>query len=246
MQVEGEIPDWLEGALLRTGPGVFDSPSLVAEHWFMGLAMMSRIDLADGEARFSSQLLRSRSFEKAQRPPLWPPFLDAAWKRIRPFLPNNPRSDNAGVNVVAPYGAGETVAMTETLNRVQLDPDRLAGKPYVYEDDVVAHLTTAHPVRDEARGAWFNYGTQFGKDANLSPVARGRRRAHAPGDHVAAVATARVHAQHRRDARPSLAHRVPALRAGDPAEVRPQDALRLHGVGRELADARARGAQGHR
>lgn len=165
MQVEGEIPDWLEGALLRTGPGVFDSPSLVAEHWFMGLAMMSRIDVSGGEARFSSQLLRSRSFEKAQQPPLWPPLLDAAWKRIRPFLPNNPRSDNAGVNVVAPYGAGETVAMTETLNRVQLDPDRLAGKPYVYEDDVVAHLTTAHPVRDDARGAWFNYGTQFGKDA---------------------------------------------------------------------------------
>jgi len=39
LPVRGELPAWLEGALLRTGPSKFEVGTRTYNHWFDGLAI---------------------------------------------------------------------------------------------------------------------------------------------------------------------------------------------------------------
>lgn len=53
LTVEGELPAWLEGTLLRNGPGVYeietgDGTSYSLDHWFDGLAVLHRFTIDDG------------------------------------------------------------------------------------------------------------------------------------------------------------------------------------------------------
>ncbi|MCL4287316.1 MAG: carotenoid oxygenase family protein, partial [Thermoleophilia bacterium] len=46
LPVEGEIPGWLGGSLLRTGPARFEVGARELSHWFDGLAMLHRFGFA--------------------------------------------------------------------------------------------------------------------------------------------------------------------------------------------------------
>lgn len=39
-QLEGKVPDWLRGEVVRTCPAVFETKNWRAEHWFDGLGMI--------------------------------------------------------------------------------------------------------------------------------------------------------------------------------------------------------------
>jgi carotenoid cleavage dioxygenase-like enzyme len=171
------MPSWLRGALVRVGPGLFELPGKRCEHWFEGLAYLVRFELGP-ECFFTARHLRSQSYERAQVAPTFP-RLAPLLSRVSAVLGLRPMSDNAGVNV-APFD-GAMMAMTETVNRVRFDPVSLDTLgPAIFSDELPGHLTTAHPVRDEARGCVYNYRTQFGKEATyhfyaLDDGARSRR-----------------------------------------------------------------------
>src|SRR5215471_7132950 len=42
LKVDGALPSWLEGALLRSGPSKFEVGARTYNHWFDGLAMLHR------------------------------------------------------------------------------------------------------------------------------------------------------------------------------------------------------------
>lgn len=44
----GNVPSWLEGTLLRNGPGIFTVGSTSYEHWFDGMAIMHSFAFKDG------------------------------------------------------------------------------------------------------------------------------------------------------------------------------------------------------
>src|SRR5680860_1047802 len=48
LAVQGELPTWLEGTLLRTGPSKFEVGMRTYNHWFDGLAMLHRFAFAGG------------------------------------------------------------------------------------------------------------------------------------------------------------------------------------------------------
>src|SRR3989442_1097488 len=48
LPVRGELPSWLEGALLRTGPSKFEVGARTYNHWFDGLAMLHRFAFGRG------------------------------------------------------------------------------------------------------------------------------------------------------------------------------------------------------
>ena len=156
LRLSGELPRWLRGSLLRTGPAKFEVGEQRMRHWFDGLAMLHRFTI-ERRARLLRQpvpgepLLQVRARAGA----------DGLWRvrdRSLPFAVQA-RAD-AVLAGERPAGQRERqrgplgerfIAMTETPLPVQFDPHTLqaAGvRPYA----VPGQLTTAHPHLDRASG----------------------------------------------------------------------------------------------
>ncbi len=173
LDVSGELPSWLAGSLLRTGPAKFEVGGTAAEgggqrmrHWFDGLAMLHRFTIGDGRVSYGNRFLESRSYRaaRAQGQMVYGEFATdpcrSLFKRVQTlFSPGSVLPDNANVNIAR---LGERfIAMTETPLPVQFDPHTLesAGmRPY----EAPGQLTTAHPHMDRSSGGMLNYAAKLG------------------------------------------------------------------------------------
>lgn len=182
LRVEGRLPSWLGGALLRNGPARFDLGRHEVAHWFDGLAMLHRFGFAQGTVRYTNRFLRTRAFAAADTTGRlgYREFASdpcgTLFSRLRSlFAPES--SDNASVSV-ARLGA-HVVALTECALPVAFDPRTLAtlgAVPWSAEVTRGAALRTAHPHEepppDDAPrpdiappatgGAYVNQVTRFG------------------------------------------------------------------------------------
>ena len=66
LKVDGALPSWLEGALLRSGPSKFEVGARTYNHWFDGLAMLHRFAFAQGRVSYTSRFLKSKAFSAAE------------------------------------------------------------------------------------------------------------------------------------------------------------------------------------
>jgi beta,beta-carotene 9',10'-dioxygenase len=165
LPLRGELPSWLAGSLLRTGPAKFEVGGQRMKHWFDGLAMLHRFTIADGRASYGNRFLESRSYVAAreQGRMVYGEFATdpcrSLFKRVQTLFSKAALPDNANINVTK---LGERfIAMTETPLPVQFDPRTLqaAGvRPY----EVPGMLSTAHPHVDRASGAMLNYAAKLG------------------------------------------------------------------------------------
>ncbi|CAL8110499.1 unnamed protein product [Orchesella dallaii] len=62
--VTGTIPSWLQGELLRNGPGIQKIGNDSYRHIFDGLAILHKFSLKDGKAYYQSRALRSDTYKK--------------------------------------------------------------------------------------------------------------------------------------------------------------------------------------
>ncbi len=163
LDVDGEVPGWLSGSLVRNGPGKFEVGGERVEHWFDGLAMLHKFRFDEGAVAYSNRFLRTDAYREAvEEGRLTSQFATSGsyLDQLKSFL-GDP-TDNANVNV-ARVG-GEYVALTETPRRVRFDPESLAAEGDLdYADDVTVHHTTAHLQRDDRRGETVGYATKFGR-----------------------------------------------------------------------------------
>src|SRR3954470_19281205 len=67
LPVEGALPPWLAGALLRTAPARFEVGGRSYKHWFDGLAMLHRFAFAQRCVSYASRFLHSGSYCDAER-----------------------------------------------------------------------------------------------------------------------------------------------------------------------------------
>ncbi len=166
--VEGTIPDWLSGTLVRNGPGRFEVDGERVNHWFDGLAMLRRYAFADGEVTYSNRFLRTEAYEDAMDGELTGQFgtdTRSNRQRLRDLVtslgPPEP-TDNANVHVARVDG--EFVALTESPRRVAFDPETLATRgEFRFDDDLTEHVTAAHLVDDPHRDELVGFSTQFGR-----------------------------------------------------------------------------------
>lgn len=163
LPVEGEIPGWLAGSLLRTGPAKFEAGERTMRHWFDGLAMLHRFGIEEGRVSYANRFLESKAY-KAVRERGELSYSEFAtdpcrslYKRITSmFQPT--LTDNANVNVVK---LGERfVAMTETPIPVEFDPETLATAGVAWK--VPGELTTAHPHLDRGSAGSLNFAAKLG------------------------------------------------------------------------------------
>ena len=167
LPVEGEIPGWLSGALIRNGPGRFDLGGERATHWFDGLAMLRRYGFSDGGVTYTNRFLRTEARAAADEGTGGTEFatgdgpLRQALRWLRALGPPEP-TDNANVHV-ARLG-DQFVALTEAPRRVAFDPDTLDTRgEFRWRDDIPEHLATAHLRVDPNRGETVGYSTEFGR-----------------------------------------------------------------------------------
>ena len=179
--VEGTVPDWLSGALIRNGPGRFETDSGRVTHWFDGLAMLRRYAFEDGAVRYTNRFLRTEAYDDAEAGRLTGQFGtdEAGWRRalawLRALGPPDP-TDNANVHVARIDG--ECVALTEAPRRVAFDPGTLETRgEFAFDDGVPEHVTAAHLVDDAHRDETIGFTTQFGRrpQYHVYRVPSGRR-----------------------------------------------------------------------
>ena len=163
LPVRGQLPDWLEGSLVRTGPAKWEVGEQSMRHWFDGLAMLHRFSFADGAVSYANRFLETRAYRAARETGriTYSEFATdpcrSLFQRVSSMF--SPKfSDNCNVNLVK---LGERfIAMTETPIPVQFDPETLAAAGVAYE--VPGQLTTAHPHMDRATKGVVNYAAKLG------------------------------------------------------------------------------------
>jgi len=180
-RVEGSIPEWLSGALIRNGPGRFEVGGERLSHWFDGLAMLRRYAFADGEVRYTNRFLRTEAYEDGLAGRASGQFATdtRGWRRFVSWVRNRGPQPTDNTNVHVARLGGEYVALTEAPRRVAFDPQTLETRgEFSFEDDITEHMAAAHLARDPHRGETVGFATQFGLDPqiNVYRVPDGQRR----------------------------------------------------------------------
>jgi carotenoid cleavage dioxygenase-like enzyme len=166
LPVTGALPNWLKGALLRTGPSKFEVGARSYNHWFDGLAMLHRFALADGAVTYANRFLESKAFCAAKETGKIT-YAEFATDPCRTLFGRvaaifDPKlTDNCCVNVSG-Y-AREAVAFTETTLPMRFSPDTLKTLGvFGYRRALSGQISTAHPHYDAKRACHYNYIADLG------------------------------------------------------------------------------------
>jgi carotenoid cleavage dioxygenase-like enzyme len=164
LPIEGELPPWLSGSLLRTGPSKWDLGEQRLNHWFDGLAMLHRFSIRDGEVSYGNHFLRGKAFRAAEHSGRlgFQEFASdpcrSLFRRLATLFVTPEITDNGAVNIAR---LGEQyMAMTESPMPVVFDPHTL--QTLNVEAPRPGTLPTAHPHRDPASGELIGYTTKLG------------------------------------------------------------------------------------
>src|SRR5712671_1982297 len=159
LPVQGDLPPWLSGSLIRTGPARFEANGRSVNHWFDGQAMLHRFSFAGGAVGYANRELATRADAAvrdgriAYREFATDPCRSIFRRMVTMFSPGV--TDNANVNLTR---VGERfVAMTETPLPVEFDPHTLEALGVAEADRPDGDITTAHPHHDPERGELLNY-----------------------------------------------------------------------------------------
>ncbi len=165
LPLTGQLPPWLHGSLLRTGPANWEVGSRSLSHWFDGEAMLHRFAIGEGKVSYANKFLNGRA-HRANRERGEISYAEFATDPCRSlfkraatlFNPKGGLSDNCNVNLTR---LGERfIAMTETPIPVQFDPETLEAAGVAYEPP--GELTTAHPHMDRESRGMLNYAAKLG------------------------------------------------------------------------------------
>lgn len=168
--IEGSLPSWLNGVLLRNGPAKFTAGNQRVAHWFDGLAMLHSFAFAAGKVTYANRFLRTPAyhqvFDKKSLDYLGfacDPCRTIFRRLMTAFFPDKHCMPNADVNI-AKY-AEHYVALTEIPLPVRFDPATLATLGVLDFKDALPVsncFESAHPHRDNQKEETINYIVNFG------------------------------------------------------------------------------------
>jgi carotenoid cleavage dioxygenase-like enzyme len=163
VRVEGELPAWLDGALLLNGPALWELPAGSLQHWFDGYAMQHRLRIGATGVRYRSRFVRSDAYRRsvAAGTPVYGEFGTgnpaSLWERLR-----GPQATDNPAVVLSRHGK-RWAAVTETPHLTYFDPDTLETQERadLASPALPLHLMAAHGFT-LADGSYLNVGTQLG------------------------------------------------------------------------------------
>jgi carotenoid cleavage dioxygenase-like enzyme len=168
LPVRGKLPEWLNGTLIRNGPGTFQAGQQRYRHWFDGLAMLHRFTMRGGAVAYANKFLQTKAYRAAQETGriTYSEFATdpcrTLFDRVNSYFdPTDTRiTDSAKVSVA--LMAGKYLALAETPIQIEFDPETLATVGvFTYEDNLTGQMTTVHPHFDFDRRTAYNLVTRF-------------------------------------------------------------------------------------
>jgi carotenoid cleavage dioxygenase-like enzyme len=174
LAVEGRIPDWLAGRLLRIGPARFEVGPDRYRHWFDGAGMIHKFTFAAGRVAYANRYVRSAAFlagERLGRIAASSFATDPSSELFRQGLVPRDVTGNPSVNVIT--AGGRLMAMGEAPLPVAVDPETLETLgEWPWRDDILLRRegrlrpqhTTPHPHFDRATGDLINSVAVFGRE----------------------------------------------------------------------------------
>ncbi|XP_038142692.1 beta,beta-carotene 15,15'-dioxygenase [Cyprinodon tularosa] len=169
--IKGSVPNWLQGTLLRNGPGIFSVGDTSYEHWFDGMSLITSFSFKDGEITHRSRFLRGDTYNSnmdANRimvsemgtmayPDPSKNFIFKAITFLNHTVPDF--TDNGTSNIIR-YG-NDYFATAETNYIRKIDPVTLETQEKVdYLKYLPVNLATSHPHYDKEGNA-YNIGTSI-------------------------------------------------------------------------------------
>uniref|UniRef100_H3D2G9 Carotenoid-cleaving dioxygenase, mitochondrial n=1 Tax=Tetraodon nigroviridis TaxID=99883 RepID=H3D2G9_TETNG len=179
-EVQGTIPSWIHGNLLRNGPGKFEFGNRHYNHWFDGMAMLHQFRISEGRVTYMSRFLHSDVYKKNSEQDrivmsefgtlaLPDPCKNVFQRFLSRFEMIEP-TDNASVNFVK-Y-KGDYYVSTETNFMHRVDPENLETLEKVdWSKFVAVNGATAHPHYDPD-GTSYNMGNSYGRKGALYNIIR--------------------------------------------------------------------------
>ncbi len=166
LPVEGSLPSWLRGVLLRNGPGCFERGGRPLVSWLDGLAMLSSFEFGDGPVLFRNRFLMTETFANAMAGryryagfgtgpdrTVWEALEDARRLRV---------TDNANVNIAVLNG--HYAALTETPRPILFEPATLNTLgAFPFDDSLRCMMSTPHPVYCPRERVQYNVAVEFGR-----------------------------------------------------------------------------------
>jgi len=165
LPIQGKIPDWLSGTLIRNGPGTFQVGEQHYRHWFDGLAMLHKFSILNGEVAYANKYLKTQSYRAAMQTGKisYSEFATDPCRSLfnRVTTVFSPQiTDSAKVSIARI--AEHYFALAETPIQVEFDPQTLESVGvFNYEDRLVGQMTTVHPQFDFEHNRVFNVVTHY-------------------------------------------------------------------------------------
>uniref|UniRef100_A0A8C4DEU4 Carotenoid-cleaving dioxygenase, mitochondrial n=1 Tax=Dicentrarchus labrax TaxID=13489 RepID=A0A8C4DEU4_DICLA len=176
-EVQGTIPSWINGNLLRNGPGKFEFGNTHYNHWFDGMAMLHQFKIDKGQVTYMSRFLHSDAYKKnsEQNRIVMSEFgtiamPDPCKNIFQRFLSRFEMIDNASVSFVK-Y-KGDYYVSTETNFIHKVNPENLETLEKVdWSKFIAVNGATAHPHYDPD-GTTYNMGNSYGSKGALYNIIR--------------------------------------------------------------------------
>ncbi|XP_034406090.1 beta,beta-carotene 9',10'-oxygenase-like [Cyclopterus lumpus] len=169
-EVQGTIPSWINGKLLRNGPGKFEFGNTHYNHWFDGMAMLHQFKIANGQVTYMSRFLNSDAYKNNSEKDrivmsefgtlaMADPCKNIFQRFLSRFEMMAP-TDNASVSFVK-Y-KGDYFVSTETNFMHKVNPNNLETLEKVdWSKFIAVNGATAHPHYD-SDGTTYNMGNSYG------------------------------------------------------------------------------------
>ncbi|XP_036921488.1 beta,beta-carotene 9',10'-oxygenase isoform X2 [Sturnira hondurensis] len=169
-QVRGHFPKWLNGSLLRIGPGKFEFGKDKYSHWFDGMALLHQFRMEKGTVTYKSKFLQSDTYKAnsvhnrivisefgtlALPDPCRNVFERFMSKFELPAI-----TDNTNVNYVQYKGDYYVSTETNFMNKVDIETLEKTEK-VDWSKFIAVNGATAHPHYDPD-GTAYNMGNSYG------------------------------------------------------------------------------------
>lgn len=172
--VEGSVPSWLHGDIVRTGPGQFKHGKDMYSSWFDGEAILMKFSIRDNgsiyyQSKFiDTQVRRDHLKHKCiihgglGNPSIQDPCQSVFSKIFTQFW-HKPKNDNTNVNILQ---LGEkSYATTDVAIAWKFDLESLSSESsFNLFDQIPIPTTTGHPHYD-SNGDYINVGNMVGRES---------------------------------------------------------------------------------
>lgn len=179
-EVRGHFPKWLNGSLLRIGPGKFEFGKDKYNHWFDGMALLHQFRMEKGTVTYRSKFLQSDTYKanSVQNRIVISEFGTLAlpdpcknvFERFMSKFEPPATTDNTSVNYVRYKGDYYLSTETNFMNKVDIETLEKTEK-VDWSKFIAVNGATAHPHYDPD-GTTYNMGNSYGPDGSCYNIIR--------------------------------------------------------------------------